>query len=100
MYLPKSEYVKMAQKELDIELRKKFQGIKFQNFFELVAKVVEYEEHLREKFQRNKSIEKNLLLKGQFWHKCGRRSHRWILCLLCVDRIKGRTDKKVEPWNK
>ena len=38
----------MAQKGLDIELRKKFQGMEFHNFYELVAKLSEYEELLRE----------------------------------------------------
>ena len=32
---------------LDIELRKKFQGMEFREFYELVAKVAEYEELLK-----------------------------------------------------
>ena len=46
--LPEVEYVKMAQKGLDIELGKKFQGMEFRDFYELAAKVSEYEELLRE----------------------------------------------------
>ena len=34
------EYVKMAQRCLDIELRKKFQGMEFRDFYELAAKVI------------------------------------------------------------
>ena len=39
IHLPETEYLKMAQRGLDIELRKKFQGVEFSNFYELVAKV-------------------------------------------------------------
>ena len=42
----------MAQKGLDIELRKKFQGIEFRDFNELAAKVTGYEELIREESQR------------------------------------------------
>ena len=45
----------MAQRGLDIELRKKFQGMKFHDFYELAAKVSEYEELLRGKNQRRKN---------------------------------------------
>ena len=38
----------MAQRGLDIELRKKFKGMKFKDFYELAAKVTEYEELLKE----------------------------------------------------
>ena len=48
IFLPEIEYVKIAQRGLDIELRKKFQGIEFRDFYELSAKVAEYEELLRE----------------------------------------------------
>ena len=48
IFLPESEYVKMAQRGLDIELRKKFQGMEFCDFYELAVKVSEYEELLRE----------------------------------------------------
>lgn len=51
-YLPESEFVKMAQRGLDIELRKKFQGMEFRDFFELAAKVADYEELLREEVSR------------------------------------------------
>ena len=57
IHLPKIEYVKMAQRGLDIELRKKFQGMKFKDFYELVAKVTDYEELLKEEsYQRKKSM--------------------------------------------
>ena len=46
--LPEGKYVKIAQRGLDIELRKKFQGMEFRDFYELAAKVSEYEELLRE----------------------------------------------------
>ena len=36
---PKTEYVKMDQRGLDIDLRKKFQGMEFRDFYELLAKV-------------------------------------------------------------
>ena len=45
----------MAQRGLDIELRKKFQGMGFRDFYELAAKVTEYEELLREQNQRRKT---------------------------------------------
>ena len=38
IHLPKIEYVKMAQRGLDIELRKKFQGMKFKDFYELATR--------------------------------------------------------------
>ena len=39
IHLPEIEYVKMAYKGLDIELRKKFQGMEFKDFYELATKV-------------------------------------------------------------
>ena len=49
--------VKMAQKILDIELRKKFQGMNFRYFYELAAKVTGYEELLKEeRYRRKKSM--------------------------------------------
>ena len=45
----------MAQRGLDIELRKMFQGMEFRDFYELSAKVAEYEEILREENQRRKA---------------------------------------------
>ena len=53
--LLEGEYVKMAQKGLDIKLRKKFQGMEFHYFYELTAKVSEYKEFLREENQRKKA---------------------------------------------
>ena len=43
--------MKMAQMGLDIELRKKFQGMGFRDFYELATKVTKYEELLREESQ-------------------------------------------------
>ena len=48
IHLPKIEYVKMAKRGLDIELRKKFQGMEFRDFYELATKVTKYEELLKE----------------------------------------------------
>ena len=55
IHLSETEYVKMAQRELDIELRKKFQGMGFRDFYELTAKVTEYEKLLREENQWRKT---------------------------------------------
>ena len=55
IYLLETEFVKMTQKGLDIELRKKFQGMKFMDFYELAVKVTEYEELLREESQWRKT---------------------------------------------
>ena len=55
IHLPETEYVKIAQRGLDIKLRKKFQGMEFKDFYELAAKVTEYEELLREESQRRKT---------------------------------------------
>ena len=46
--------MKIAQRGLDIELRKKFQGMEFRVFYELDTKVTDYEELLKEKNQRRK----------------------------------------------
>ena len=40
IHLPETDYVKMAQRGLDIELRKKFQGMEFRDFYELATKVI------------------------------------------------------------
>ena len=46
----------MAQRGFDIELRKKFQGMEFRDFYELPTKVTEYEELLKEEsYRRTKS---------------------------------------------
>ena len=39
----------MAERGLDIELKKKFRVMEFRDFYELVDKVIEYEELLKEK---------------------------------------------------
>ena len=47
----------MAKRGLDIELRKKFQGMKFRGFYELGTKVTKYEELLKkESYRRKKSM--------------------------------------------
>ena len=47
----------MDQIGLDMEPRKKFQGMEFRDFYELAAKVTDYEELLREESQqRNTSM--------------------------------------------
>ena len=57
IHLLEIEYVKMAQRGLDIKLRKKFQGMECRDFYELVAKVTKYEELLKEEsYWRNKSM--------------------------------------------
>ena len=55
IHLLKTKYVKMAQRGLDIELRKKFQGMEFRDFYELAAKVTKYEELLKKKVIGGKS---------------------------------------------
>ena len=55
IHLPKIEYMKMAQRGLDIELRKKLQGMEFRDFYELAAKVIEYKELLKEEIYRRKN---------------------------------------------
>ena len=57
IHLPETEYVKMAQRGLDIELSKKFPSMKFRYFYELATKVTEYEEMLKEEsYRREKSM--------------------------------------------
>ena len=48
IHLLKTEYVKITQRGLDIELREKLQGMELRDFYELAAKVTEYEELLKE----------------------------------------------------
>ena len=47
--------MKITHRGLDIELRKKFQGMEFRDFYELAVKVIEYEELLREESQQRKT---------------------------------------------
>ena len=47
--------MKIEHRGLVIELRLKFQGMEFRDFYELVAKVTEYEELLREESKRRKT---------------------------------------------
>ncbi|GKU97768.1 hypothetical protein SLEP1_g10860 [Rubroshorea leprosula] len=46
------EFVKLAQNGLDIELRKKFEGMEFRDFYELSYKVARYENLLKEDVQK------------------------------------------------
>ena len=55
IHLLETEYVKIAQRGLDIELWKKFQGMDFRDFYELAIKVTKYEELLKEESQRRKT---------------------------------------------
>ena len=48
IFLYELECVKMAQRCLNIKLRKKFQGMEFRDFYDLVAKVTAYAELLKE----------------------------------------------------
>ena len=57
IHLPKTKYVKIAQRGLDIELRKKFQGMEFRYFYDIVAKVTKYELLKEESYRRKKSME-------------------------------------------
>ena len=43
IHLPETKYMNIAQKGLDIEMRKKFQGMDFRDFYELAAWETEYE---------------------------------------------------------
>ncbi|KZV57405.1 hypothetical protein F511_35155 [Dorcoceras hygrometricum] len=54
--LQKGELVKMAQKRLDFELRKKFQWMEFKDFFEICSKVAEYEDFLKEESYKKKTM--------------------------------------------
>ena len=57
IHLPETEYVKMAQRGLDNELRKKFHCMEFRDFYEFAAKVIEYEDLLKEEsYRRKKSM--------------------------------------------
>ncbi|GKV24416.1 hypothetical protein SLEP1_g34030 [Rubroshorea leprosula] len=50
--LPKQEFFELAQNGLDIELRKKFEGMEFRDFYELFYKVARYENLLKEDVQK------------------------------------------------
>ena len=52
---PRNRVCEDGPKGLDIELRNKFQGMEFNDFYELTAKVIEYEELLRKESQRRKT---------------------------------------------
>ena len=63
IHLPKIEYVNISHKGLNIELRKKFQGMKYRDFYELAAKVTKYKKLLREESQRRKTS------MGTYWQE-------------------------------
>ena len=46
--------MKIAQRGIDIELRKKFQGMEFRDFNELATKVTKYEEFSRKKANKER----------------------------------------------
>ena len=48
----------MAQRGLDIEFMKKFQGMEFRDFYGLAPKVTKYEELLKEESYRRKKFMK------------------------------------------
>ena len=52
---PRNRVCEDGPKGLDIELRNKFQGMEFNDFYDLTAKVTEYEELLRKESQRRKT---------------------------------------------
>ena len=57
IHLPETEYVKMAQRGLYIELRKKFHGMEFKYFYEFATKVKKYEKSFKEEsYLRKKSM--------------------------------------------
>ena len=57
IHLPMTNYMKMAQRDLDTELRKKLQGMELRDFYELTVKVTKYEELLKEEsYRRKKSM--------------------------------------------
>ncbi|OMO78281.1 Retrotransposon gag protein [Corchorus capsularis] len=53
--LPEEEFVHLAQNGLDIELRKKFEGVEFRDYFDMSTKVARYENLLREDAERRSS---------------------------------------------
>ncbi|OMP06468.1 Retrotransposon gag protein [Corchorus capsularis] len=53
--LPEEEFVRLAQNGLDIELRKKFEGVEFRDYFDMSTKVARYENLLREDAERKSS---------------------------------------------
>ena len=116
IHLLETEYVKMAQRGFDIELRKKFQCMEFIDFYDLAAKVIGYEELLREENQQRKTsmgtycqevnseeiTVADLLSTGSFifpllvkkTHDLWKKSHNlWTshFWLLCVSHLKGET---------
>ncbi|OMO82013.1 Retrotransposon gag protein [Corchorus capsularis] len=53
--LPEKEFVRLAQNDLDIELRKKFEGVEFRDYFDMSTKVARYENLLREDAEQRSS---------------------------------------------
>ncbi|OMO99378.1 reverse transcriptase [Corchorus capsularis] len=53
--LPEQEFVRLAQNGLDLELRKKFEGMEFRDYYEMSTKVARYERLLHEEMERRSS---------------------------------------------
>ncbi|XP_059669198.1 uncharacterized protein LOC132314340 [Cornus florida] len=53
--LPEPEYIKLALNGLDIEHRKRFDGVEFQDLFDLVDRASQFEEILKEEKERKNS---------------------------------------------
>ncbi|OMO51345.1 Retrotransposon gag protein [Corchorus capsularis] len=53
--LPEQEFVRLAQNGLDLELRKKFEGMEFRDYYEMSTKVARYERLLHEELERRSS---------------------------------------------
>lgn len=51
--LPEIEFMKLAMNGLEIELQKKFEGMEFEDFFELCYRATRYEWFLREENNRH-----------------------------------------------
>ena len=85
VHLLEIKYVKMAQRGLDIELKKKFQGMEFRDFYELLAKVTEYEELLKEEsYRKKKSM-------GTYYQKQGNKIgniDRYITYIMDISRYR------------
>ena len=55
IHILETKFMKIANRGLYIELRKKFQGMELKDFYELGNKVIDYEELLREEIQWRKT---------------------------------------------
>ena len=59
--MPESEFLRFAQVVLDFELRKKFEGMVFQDLYELTERAIRFETILKEE-----NIRKNTLLETYY----------------------------------